>query len=130
MTRRIAPLLAVLVLAGCNGGTVDRHALTNDAATLDSISCEGALVANGVARGRTTAFYAREQAEELAVQSANLADALARRPTTPSIEARVRAKSRDAAKVSAVLWRLNAHADDRDVGAQVEQSLKKAGDCP
>src|SRR6266576_2670611 len=34
--RRAGVLFAVLVLAGCNGGTVDRHALTNDASTLAS----------------------------------------------------------------------------------------------
>ena len=28
---------AALALAGCNGGTVDRHALTNDASTLDPV---------------------------------------------------------------------------------------------
>ena len=31
------------VASGCNGGTVDRHALLRDAARLDSIACEGAL---------------------------------------------------------------------------------------
>jgi hypothetical protein len=68
-------LLRVLVIAasavllvGCNGGTVDRHALTNDAATLDSIACEGALLAHNAARGRTTTYYTREQAEELKIQ--------------------------------------------------------------
>ena len=46
----------MLAFSGCNGGTVDRHALTNDAATLDSIACEGALLAHDVARGRTTTW--------------------------------------------------------------------------
>jgi hypothetical protein len=69
VNRRAAALVAVLSLAGCNGGTVDRHALTNDKKTLDSIACEGALVADGVARDRTTVFYAREQAEELRIQA-------------------------------------------------------------
>jgi hypothetical protein len=80
------------VVAGCNGGTVDRHALTNDAATLDSIACEGALLAGDVARGRTTTYFAREQAEELRIESSNLADALSRRKALPSIERRVREK--------------------------------------
>ena len=29
--RRVVLVAATLALAGCNGGTVDRHALTNDA---------------------------------------------------------------------------------------------------
>ena len=42
-------LLAVALLAaGCNGGIVDRHALTNDAATIDSINCEAWLLAGSV----------------------------------------------------------------------------------
>ena len=60
------------MLAGCNGGTVDRHALTNDAGTIDSINCEAWLLARAVSRDRVTAYYAREQAEELGLQAANL----------------------------------------------------------
>src|SRR5690348_17963309 len=69
--RRAGVLLAVLALAGCNGGTVDRHALTNDAGTIDSINCEAWLVSRAVARDRVTAYYTREQAEELGLQAAD-----------------------------------------------------------
>jgi transcription initiation factor TFIIIB Brf1 subunit/transcription initiation factor TFIIB len=127
--RRIAPLVALFVLAGCNGGTVDRHALTNDAATLDSIACEGAVVANGIARGRTYVFFAREQAEELRIQASNFADALGRRPTALGLERRVRQKARDAAKLAALLQRLHDHPGDRAAGAALERALKKAGNC-
>ncbi len=130
MIRRTFALVAVLLLAGCNGGTVDRHALTKDAETLDSIACEGVLVADGVARGRTTTFFAREQAEELAVQASNLAHALATRPSVPSIEQRVRDKSKHAAVLARVLWRLHDHPGDRAVGADIKRQLKQAGSCP
>ena len=130
MRRLTLALAAVVVLAGCNGGTVDRHALTNDAATLDSIACEGTLVADGVARDRTTVFFAREQAEELRLQSSNLADALAKRPTSPGLEAAVRAKARDAARLAAILQRLHDHPDDRTVGADVARMLTRFGGCP
>jgi hypothetical protein len=129
VTRRLIPLVALLALVGCNGGTVDRHALTNDAATLDSISCEGALVANGVARGRTTAFFAREQAEELAIQASNLADALGKRPTSPGLEPRVRRKAKDAARVAGLLWRVHDHPHDKAAAASLERALKRAGGC-
>jgi hypothetical protein len=130
-TRRlILPLLAAsLLLAGCNGGTVDRHALTNDAATLDSIACEGALLAGDVARGRTTTYFAREQANELRLQSSNFADALAKRKTLPSIQQRVRAKARHAAVLAAVLERLHDHPSDHTVGAEVERRLRALGSC-
>jgi hypothetical protein len=129
-SRRAVALAAMLFLAGCNGGTVDRHALTNDKKTLDSIACEGALVADGVARDRTTVFYAREQAEELRIQASNLADALASRKTVPSIERQVRGTARRAARLAGVIQRLHDHPADRTVGADVERTLKQAGDCP
>ncbi len=130
MIRRALPLVAALLLTGCNGGTVDRHDLTKDAGTLDSIACEGALVADGVARSRTTVFYAREQAEELRIQTSNLAHALATRKSIPSIERRVREKSNEAAALARVLQRLHDHPSDRTVGADVERLLKHAGNCP
>jgi hypothetical protein len=128
---RLIPLLlaASLLLAGCNGGTVDRHALTNDAATLDSIACEGALLAGDVARGRTTTYFAREQANVLRLQSSNLADALSKRKTLPSIEQRVRAKARHAAVLAAVLQRLHDHPSDHAVGAEIAHRLRALGGC-
>jgi hypothetical protein len=130
LNRRAVAFVAVLILTGCNGGTVDRHALTNDKKTLDSIACEGALVADGVARDRTTAFYAREQAEELRIQASNLADALASRKTVPSIEPQVRQTAKQAARLAGILQRLHDHPADRAVGAHVRRTLKQAGDCP
>src|SRR3954469_8947186 len=129
--RRLTSVLLAgsLLLAGCNGGTVDRHALTNDAVTLDSIACEGALLAGDVARGRTTTYFAREQAEELEIQSSNFADALAKRKTLPSIEQKVRAKARHAASLAAVLQRLHDHPSDHAVGAKIERRLRALGGC-
>src|SRR5207248_10735276 len=102
-------IAATLALAGCNGGTVGRHALTKDASTLDSIACEGALLAHDVARGRTTTYFAREQAEELRIQSSNFADALSHRRTVPGIEQKVREKPNEAAQLAATLQRLHDH---------------------
>ena len=130
LTRALAVAAACAVLlAGCNGGTVDRHALTNDAASVDSMACEGALLAHDVARGKTTVYFVREQAEALRIQSFNLANALAKRKALASIEQKVRAKSKDAAKLSATLQRLRDHPSDRGVAASVEQQLKKLGGC-
>jgi hypothetical protein len=117
------------VLVGCNGGTVDRHALTNDAATVDSIACEGALLAHVTAQGKTTAYYTREQAEELRIQSSNLADALSTRHALASIEKKVRAKAKDAGRLASILQRLHDHPSERSVAAVVEQQLKKLGGC-
>ena len=127
--RCLAALAAVLVLVGCNGGTVDRHALTNDAATIDSINCEAWLLAGAVARNRVTTFYAREQAEELAIQASNFADALAHRRTGSGLERRVRAKAQDAAILAARLWRLHDHPTTRDEARTLSRDFKRAGSC-
>lgn len=127
--RALAVIASATLLAGCNGGTVDRHALTNDSATIDSMACEGALLAHDVAGGKTTAVFAREQAAALRIQSSNLADALATRPALASVEQKVRAKSREAAKLSAALERLHDHPSDRDIAVAVERQLKQLGSC-
>jgi hypothetical protein len=127
--RTVGALFVALALTGCNGGPVDRHALTNDAATLDSINCEAWLLSGAVARDRVTTFYAREQAEELAVQAANFADALAVRPASAALEQRVRAKSKQAATLAARLWRLHDRPTDRDRARALARSFKQAGRC-
>jgi hypothetical protein len=128
-TSKAIAIVAASVLAGCNGGTVDEHALTNDASTLDSIACEGALLAHDVARARTTTFFAREQAEELRLQASNFADALSHRKTQPQIEQRVREKAKEAERLASTLQRLHDHPADESVGAAVERALKQLGDC-
>jgi hypothetical protein len=122
-------LAGALAVAGCNGGTVDRHALTNDSSTIDSINCEAWLLSGGVARKRVTTYFAREQAEELAIQAANFADALAHRPTGSGLEPRVRAKARDASTLASRLWRLHDHPTDRDGARGLSARFKKAGNC-
>jgi hypothetical protein len=129
LPRALAVAACAVLLAGCNGGTVDRHALTNDAASVDSMACEGALLAHDIAHGKTMVYFAREQAEVLRLQASNLADALARRKALASIEQKVRAKSKEAAKLSVMLQRLRDHPSDRRVAASVEQQLQKLGGC-
>jgi hypothetical protein len=128
--RRLLLLGAVVAATGCNGGTVDRHALTNDAATLDSIACEGALLAHDVSKGASTTMFARVHADALRAQASHLADALSERPTSPGIERRVRAKAKDASAIASVLSRLHHHPSDREVAARAERALKRAGSCP
>jgi hypothetical protein len=125
----LAAIAVALVLAGCNGGTVDRHALTNDAATIDSINCEAWLLGRATARGRTTTEFAGEQAEELGIQAANFADALSRRPSASGLERRVRKKARDAAVLARRLRRLQKHPGDRALAADLAARFARAGGC-
>jgi hypothetical protein len=121
--------LVALALTGCNGGTVDRHSLTNDSATIDSINCEAWLLAGAVARGRTTTEFTSVQAAALAVQAANFADALAHRPAGAGLEQRVRAKAKDASTLASRLRRLQHHPSDRSGARTLAASFKQAGSC-
>jgi predicted outer membrane protein len=128
--RLVAVVALVVAVAGCNGGTVDRHALTNDASAIDSMNCEAALLANAVSRHRATVFFVREQAEELHLQASNLAHALSIRPTSPGLQARVRARARDARRLAGRLQELHDRPSDRETGGTLERAFKRAGSCP
>jgi hypothetical protein len=121
--------LSAALAAGCNGGTVDRHAATRDGETLDSIACEGAIVADGVRRGRTVRPFVEVQSEALRLQASNLADALGSRDVAAGLEARVRAEARRAARQARLLERLHDHPGDRRIAAAVRRQLRRLGNC-
>jgi hypothetical protein len=123
----LLPLLAVL-LAACNGGTVDRHALKQDSDAIDSLACEGALLANDVRKGATTRNFAEVHAGELAQTASNFADALSERPTLPDIESDVRAEAKKAAQIAALLDQLSTDPD-RAAATGLREELEKQGGC-
>jgi hypothetical protein len=128
---RRAALLAALVaaLAACNGGTVDRHALKQDSEAVDSLACEGALLANDVGKGATTHNFVEVHAGELAQTASNFADALSERPTLPAIERDVRAEARKAGMIAGLLDQLKEDPD-RPVAESLRDRLEKQGGCP
>jgi hypothetical protein len=123
--RTAAFILLALVLAGCNGGTVDRHALKRDAEKIGSLATEGQLLAHDVSRGASTEPFARVHAEELARAASNLADSLFRRSTLPD----VRKLAALAGKVSDQLERLQLHPTGRAVARSLEQPLTDDADA-
>lgn len=127
---RLVPLVVgAALVAGCNGGTVDRHAAIRDGEALDSIACEGAIVADGVRRGRTLRPFVEVQSDALRLQAANLADALGSREVAAGLEARVRKEARRAALQARLLERLRDHPGDRRVAVAVRRELRRLGDC-
>jgi hypothetical protein len=127
---RLASLAAlVLVLTGCNGGTVDRHALKRDAESVASLASEGGLLADDVSRDRSTKYFVRVHAKELSLKASNLQDALAERPSSPGITSDVRELSKLAGKVSRELEQLHLHPTDREVAASLKQPLSDDADA-
>jgi hypothetical protein len=129
MIRRLPIVIAALVLTGCNGGTVDKHALQKDSEKIGSFAAEGELLANDMAKGATTKVYARVHAKELSRATSNLADALAERSTTPGIEQKVRQASKLAATVSGNFERLHLHPTDRALAKKLRDAFRADGDA-
>jgi hypothetical protein len=128
---RFATLVALLLfpLTGCNGGTVDDHALKRDAEKVGSLAIEGKLLANDVSKGASTKYFARVHAKELSRAASDLQDALAERPTSPGIEADVRKLSKLAGKVSGELEQLHLHPTDRTVAHSLERPFMDDADA-
>jgi hypothetical protein len=129
LVAKIPVVLLVFVLAGCNGGTVDRHALKRDAENVASLASEGGLLADDVSRGRSTKYFVRVHAKELSRKASNLEDALAERPTTPGITSDVRKLSKLAGKVSRELERLHLHPTDRGAAVSLKKPLSDDADA-
>jgi hypothetical protein len=128
--KRAGALVALAIaLSGCNGGTVDRHALKRDAEKVASLATEGELLADDMSKGASTKYFARVHAKELSRAAADLADALAERPTSPGIESDVRKLSELAAKVSHQLELLHLHPTDRTVAASLKRPLSDDADA-
>ena len=126
---RVASTLLVFALAGCNGGTVDKHALKRDAEKVGSLATEGELMANDVSKGASTKYFVRVHAKELSCAAADFEDSLAKRPTSPGIRPDVRKLSTLAGKVSRELEQLHRHPTDRDIARSLRQPLMDDADA-
>ena len=129
MSRALALCLSAVALAGCNGGTVDKHALKRDAEKVGSLATEGELLANDMSKGASTKYYARVHAKELSRAASNFADALSERPISPGIAPQVHKLSRLAAKVSTELEQLHLHPTNRAVAKAMKQPLSDDADA-
>jgi hypothetical protein len=128
--RRLAVLvLLVPLVAACNGGTVDLHALSNDSDAIDSLACEGSLLANQVVHGASTSPFTRVHAGELSTRASNFEDALSSRPTTPGIERAVRREADKAGRIAGLLDELAQNPTDTERAAGLKNQLEQAG-CP
>ena len=128
VSRCLAAACAAALLAGCNGGTVDQHALKQDAGTIASLATEGELLANDVSKGASTTYFARVQSDNLRKEAANLADALGSRPTSAGIGPKVRQAGKLAGRVAVQLNRLHHDPVDRALAKSVQHQLADLSD--
>jgi hypothetical protein len=122
-------LLLAVVVSGC-GTSTPPSALAKQAAAVQSLAAEGALLAGDAADGRATGVYRREHSSELAAAASKAATALDRAKTTPALEPRLRRLHRIAVRVSAQLKHLEgaskagARAVERELQAAADSSEK------
>jgi hypothetical protein len=121
--------LIVLLLAGCNGGTVDQHALDKDSEAIDSLACEGALLADEIAHTASHTPFSRVHAGELYTRAANFQDALSTRPTTPGIEKAVREEARKAGAIADLFDQLAADPSNPQLAATLRPKFQQQGGC-
>ena len=108
--RRVLPLIAALLLAGCGQPTEP----TKQAEALDSISSEGLLVAENVVAQRTTEPFVRVHGKALAEKARSL-EAVAATPRLRSLADRIADQLED----------LAAHPDYRRLADRVAFRLER-----
>jgi hypothetical protein len=123
----IFSLLLLAALSGCNGGTVDRHALEKDSEAIESLACEGALLADEIANTASTSQFSRVHAGDLKTKASNFADALSERPTDPGIEQEVRQLAAKAGEVADLLGDLETHPNDTQRAESLRTELVRQG---
>jgi hypothetical protein len=127
VSRSIVVFTCLLALAGCNGGTVDRHALEKDSEAIESLACEGALLADEIANTASTPQFSRVHAGDLKTKASNFADALSERPTDPGIEQEVRQLAAKAGHVADLLGDLETHPNDTQRAESLRTELVHQG---
>lgn len=129
--RQVTLLLVLMtsLVVGCNGGAVDQHAIDKDSEAIDSLACEGALLAHEIANTASLTTFSRVHAGELYTRSAHFQDALSTRPTTPGIEQTVREEAKKAGRVAALFDQLAADPSNPALAAKLEPRFEKQGGC-
>jgi hypothetical protein len=128
--RRAFLFLLIALVAGCNGGTVDQHALDKDSEAIDSLACEGALLANEIEHEASLTPFSRVHAGELGTKASNFEDALSERPTTPGIEQAVRKEAKKAGAVADLFGQLAADPSNPELAASLKPKFEQQGGCP
>jgi hypothetical protein len=129
MRRRALIFLLIAMVAGCNGGTVDQHALDKDSEAIDSLACEGALLADEIAHTASVTTFSRVHANELQTRASNYEDALSTRPTTPGIEQAVREEAKKAGAIAHLFGELAADPSNPELAAALKPKFEQQGDC-
>ena len=127
--RRAAALAAVLaasLLAGC--GRETNHDVRASIEQIASISSEGSLMADDLARGRTKTTFVRVHGEELSSQAEHEAEKLNDAPVDPALHDRIQKALGLASEVGGAIDDMRVSPQDRRQARQAEQDLNQWAD--
>jgi hypothetical protein len=128
--RRALALASVAALAWALGGCgrETNHDVRSAIEQIASISSEGSLMADDLARGRTKTTFVRVHGEELSAQAEHEAEKLNDAPVDPALHARIEKAIGLASEVGGSIDDMRVSPHDRQQARQAEQDLKKWAD--
>jgi hypothetical protein len=122
LTVALAAVLAVLV-AGC--GREPRDQVQRSIEQLASISAEGALMADDLARARTKTTFIRVHGEELSSQAEHEAEKLNDAPVAPDLHGPVQTAITLSSDIGSAIDDLRVSPQDREQARQSRNKLKR-----
>ena len=123
----VAVVVAALLCGGC-GGPMQPDELKRSIGTLESSAAEGALLANGVARDRTKATFARVHARDLGETVEHEAEKLHDASAEGRVAFRKAAAVDLAGRISEALGQIQTAPDSEQEGRSAESALTRLGD--
>jgi hypothetical protein len=125
LTRALAVLCLVSLLAGCRGGSVTPFRFQQDAESLSSISRDGSVLAHGIFNGETTDAYARIHAGELGKESGQLAAILRSAHPRPGLRAKTARLVVLAQRTANLLGQIAKAPSDRSLAGRLADALEQ-----
>jgi hypothetical protein len=126
----VAVAVAIAVLgvgvAGCGGGALDADTLAKEVDAVASLAAEGALLADGAARARTTRAFTRVHADELVATATEEANRLKTSAVPRGLERRAAEAARLASEVATLIERLARAPGDREAARRIAVELDEA----
>jgi hypothetical protein len=117
---------AVGPLSGC--GREARHQVRLSIEELASISAEGALVADDLARGRTKTTFVRVHGNELSAQAEHEAEKLNDDPVAPDLHGRIQAAIKLASDIGGAIDDLRTSPQDHTQARVAQRKLQHWAD--
>jgi predicted outer membrane protein len=115
--------IAAVALAGC--GKESRHDVKQAVQQLSSISSEGAIMADDLARDRTKTTFVRVHGEELSSQAEHEAEKLNDAPVTADLHAKVERAIELSSQIGGAIDDLRVSPHDRAGARQTERDLRR-----